>query len=384
MQSSDPTREFFEACNRTELYQLCARVGLSASPATPREKLVSYLLGAENPPAVEHPVHVWRNGLVGLIQDYWTGIEAQLRCPAKELGPPAKEGEPPKPDPSDYKSPLACYRCIDTRVIACLVENASHEGLIQLHRKMPVPKEDNNMNTIGMLTLATAPRSMEGMSQGSGVDRGTLKRIYDRLVDEGALPNDERAAVAFVDGALDVRRKIVVDGLLVWDQMKGRAGQGTGVPAAGTPDAPPPTPVAGAGDSNAVPLRTPTVRGKRSPATQGTATGSDEARDPTAEPNVGEAIVGSLTGIKLMLEGVASQGGKLEQIAAIEQAARAKQHDELLGAIRSLEATVKLAAAIALFQIDQAGQDSPTDVMKGLGLYVTIFEKGATALGKGA
>lgn len=390
MAYSDPTREFFEACNRTELYQLCARVGLVTSPAAPRDKLVSYLLGEEVPPPMEHPVHVWRNGLIGLIQDYWTGIEAQLRCPAKELGPPAKEGDPPKPDPSDYKSPIACYRCVDTRVMSCLVENASHEGLIQLHRKMTVRSngEDDMSMTIGSLTLETAPRSMEGMSQGNGLDRGTLKRLYDRLVNDGALSNDPQAAVAFVDGSLEARRQVVIDGLKVWDQMKARAGgQGAVVSAGAAPGAPAPTPVVSGTPTptGGEPPRTPSNRGRRTatPA-QGASPGSEEAQAPIGEPNIGEAIVGSLTGIKLMLESAVTQLGKLQDARNEDAQASVSQHAQLLGAIQSLEKTVKTAAAIALWQVDQGGQDSPTDVMKQVGLYIAVFEKGVAALGKGA
>lgn len=368
---SDPTRDFFEACSRTELYQLCMRVGLVVSPAMPREKLVSFLIGDEVPPSLEHPVHVWRNGLIGLIEDYWTGIEAQLRCPAKELGPPAKEGEPPKPDPSDPKAPLACYRCVDTRVLACVVENAKHESLIQLHRKMTVsPKKDaNDMTmTIGTLTLETAPRTMEGMGMGDGVGRGLLKRLYDALVNDGAAPGDEKAMVAFVDATTETRRQLVVQYLQVWDQMKGRAGsQGAVVPAGSAPNAPTPTPVV---SGAAEPRRTPSNRGKRVDAAP-----EDGAPNPGPALNVGDAIVQhlealreGLVGIKTMLEGNGAQGLKLDQNAGV-------RHAEVLGALQSLEKSVKMSAAITLWQIENQGDTAPSEVLTQAGTYITILDR---------
>lgn len=371
MQQSDPTRNFYDACNATELYQLCTRVGLVVSPATPRERLVSYLIGDELPPALEHPVHVWRNGLIGLIEDYWTSIEAQLRCPAKELGPPAKEGEPPKPDPSDSKAPRACYRCVDTRVLACLVENAKHENRIQLHRKMTVTpqKDSNDMGTIGTLTLETAPRTLEGMSAGDGVGRGPLKRLYDALMNDGAAPGDEKAVVAFVDADTETRRKLVIQYLQVWDQMKGRAGagvvsQGTVVQAGAAPGAPAPTPVVSG--ASAAPKRTPRNAGKATDA---------QGEESGASMNIGDAIVQhldalreGLVGIKTMLEGNGAQAFKLEQRSA-------SQHAELMSAIQGLEKSVKTSAAITLWQIENQMDTAPSEVLAQAATYIVILDR---------
>lgn len=387
MRYSDPTREFYEACNRTELYQLCARVGLVVSPAAPREKLVSYLLGVEEPPSLEHPVHVWRNGLIGLIQDYWTGIEAQLRCPAKELGPPARDGEPEKPDPSDYKSPIACYRCVETRVISCLVENEPHEGLIQLHRKMTIPpRKDNDMGTTGMLTLETAPRTIEGMNVGDGVGRGMLKRLWDALVNDGAAPGDEKSMVAFVDANTDLRREMVVRHLAAWDQMKGRpASQGSIVPASASPGSPAPTPVVGGAQAaagapaEAVPARTPSNRGKRAQVPADVAPGAEGG--PSEEERVILALSDALSGIKTMLQGISAQGLKLEEIAAIDKANAIAASQELLTAISGLNKSVKTLAAITLWQIEEKMDTSPSEVLSQAGAYITIFDR-ALAVGK--
>lgn len=393
MAHSDPIREFYGACNRTELYQLCTRVGLVVSPAMPREKLVSYLVGDEVPPPLEHPISVWRNGLIGLIQDYWTGIEAQLKCPAKELGPPAQEGDPPKPDPSDHKSPLACYRCVDTRVVSCLIDNEKHEGLIQLHRKMTVPprKDSDDMTTtISTLTLETAPRTLEGMNAGDGVGRGPLKRLYTQLVNDGAAPGDERSMVAYVDADTSKQRELVVQYLQVWDQMKGRT---TGAASVVVTNAPAPTPVVG-GAAAATPApatepkRTPSNRGKRTEvpvAAEAAPTGDSASAPPT---NVGEAIVQQLEairiglgGIKLALDADAAQGQKLERMILSSDEMAATRNRDIMQAITGLDRTIKVSMAITLWQIENQMETPPSEVLAQAGTYITILER-ALAGGK--
>lgn len=381
MPHSDPTREFYEACNQTELYQLCMRSGLVVSPATPRGKLVSYLFGTEEPPEVEHALHAWRNGLIGLVQDYWVGIEAQLRCPAKELGPRAVEGAPPNPDPSNPEAPLACYRCADTRVVACLVENEAHEELIQLHRKMTVhPRKESDMSMpIAALTLDTAPRTLAGMEEGDGVGRGALKRLYDQLVEAGAAPGDEKAMVAFVDSpTVGDKRKIVVQYLGVYDQMRGKTPQGSVVPASAAPGAPAPTPVvATPAPASAEPVRTPVNRGRK--AASATTTETPAAG---AESNYAERIASSLVGIENGLSGILMQlNAANTQIGVVdarvkEQADLAEQrHEGLLEAIDGINQVVKVLAAITLWQIEEKMDTSPSDVLKGGGTYITILER---------
>lgn len=375
MRYSDPSGDFYDACNRTELYQLCSRAGIMLSPATPREKMVSYLLGEDEPPPAEHAIHVWRNGLIGLVQDYWAGIEAQLRCPAKELGPPAGMGDPPKPDPSNPQAPLACYRCIDTRVISCLVENSSHEALIQLHRKMPVPTRNTNMgSTMATLTIATAPRTMDGMNAGDGVNRAMCQRLQTQLVNEGALPGDEIAKIAFIDADTPVRRKIVLEGLLQYDRMKG------GSPAAQA--APAPSPVVSSQPAptvDAEPPRTPQTRGKRNGAAS-----TEPAADTRMnnDPNIGAEIVSALTGVQSALN---SAMGQLEQVTALQQTVAGnadRQQKEILTAITKLEQSIKLSAAITLWQIENSSDMAPSEVLAAASDYVRIFEKALNAPGK--
>lgn len=117
-----PSSTRLEACNRTELYQLCRRAGITAHPATPRHTLISYLTGDEEPLSEDHPIDSWRHGIIGFIQEYWSMLETQLVCPAKDLRHP----ENPNPRP--------CFGCVDAQVITCVVDNAENEHLIQLHR----------------------------------------------------------------------------------------------------------------------------------------------------------------------------------------------------------------------------------------------------------
>lgn len=110
--------DLFSACNRTELLQLCARAGIGASPATPKERLIAYLLGEEEPPqGNQNDINSWRHGIMSFLLDHWTVVRAQLDCPAKS------------------QDPRSCFKCIDQQVISCLVENPGNEPLIQLKRK---------------------------------------------------------------------------------------------------------------------------------------------------------------------------------------------------------------------------------------------------------
>lgn len=378
MPHSDPTREFYEACNQTELYQLCMRSGLVVSPATPRGKLVSYLFGTEIPPNDEHPVHAWRNGLIGLVQDYWVGIEAQLRCPAKELGPRAGDGEPPKPDPSNPDAPLACYRCSDTRVVACLVENEAHEGLIQLHRKVTVtPKKEIDMSmTLSALTLDNAPRTLAGMEEGDGVGRGALKRLYDQLIEVEAAPRDDQSVVAFVDASVADKRKLVVQYLGVYDQMRNRTPQGSVVQASVAQSAPIPTPVVTAAPAaSGEATRTPVNRGRK-------AASAEVPAAPAGDANYGERIAGAiigvenaLVGISAVLNTVTAQVGVVDKQVHELSNLSAERHNILLAQLDAISQTVKILAAVTLWQIEEKMDTSPSDVLKQGGAYVTILER---------
>jgi hypothetical protein len=106
----------FAALNDTELYQLCRHAQVQVVPATPREKMIAYLLGEEEPTEEYNPIDSWRIGIMRFVEAYWKKLETQLTCPAKSL------------------DPRACFQCTDTRVIACIVENEVNEQLIQIRR----------------------------------------------------------------------------------------------------------------------------------------------------------------------------------------------------------------------------------------------------------
>lgn len=106
----------FSALNHTELFQMCCSAGIPARPNAPRETLIQYLLGEQEPPN-NNPIDAWRHGIMGFLIEHWRAVETQLNCPAKS------------------KDPRACFQCVDTQVISCLVTNKSDLHQIRLHRK---------------------------------------------------------------------------------------------------------------------------------------------------------------------------------------------------------------------------------------------------------
>lgn len=115
-----PSSTLLEACNRTELYQICQHAKLNAHPSTLRQQLLALLLGEEEPTITEtdHPIDSLRHALIGFINEYWSMLETQLICPART------------------KDPRSCFGCIDAQVVTCVADphNAQNEHLIQLHR----------------------------------------------------------------------------------------------------------------------------------------------------------------------------------------------------------------------------------------------------------
>lgn len=109
--------EFLETLNETELYQVCLNADLRISPASSKEDMIAYLLGTKEPPEEPHEIDAWRRGIMGFLLDYWKVMEAQLKCPAKS------------------GDPKACFQCLDTQVITCIVTNAPAEQHIRKHKK---------------------------------------------------------------------------------------------------------------------------------------------------------------------------------------------------------------------------------------------------------
>ena len=116
----------FDHCNHTELYQLCVRAQIPVLPNESREMMISYLEGESEPVLQkegDHPIHAWRNGIIRFVDDYWKQIETQLDCPVRKL----RDLEHPDLRP--------CFGCIDTQVIACIVDNEDNERLIEERKK---------------------------------------------------------------------------------------------------------------------------------------------------------------------------------------------------------------------------------------------------------
>lgn len=115
--------EILSRLNRTELYQTCRRAGLPVQPYWMVDRYISALIdgcASEH----EHSVDRMRDGLVAFIDEYWTTLQAQLKCPAKNLHNPDPEKATPKP----------CHNCLDMQVVACVsnMSAASQQRLLHL------------------------------------------------------------------------------------------------------------------------------------------------------------------------------------------------------------------------------------------------------------
>jgi hypothetical protein len=112
--------------NRTELYQLCRHAELPVQPNWYRAAYIEALLGKEfvvEPNALDE----LRVNLITFITEFWSNLQAQLKCPAKNIR---------NPDPAKVDA-KPCYRCVDMQVSACWSElSPDHQQrLTQLRRK---------------------------------------------------------------------------------------------------------------------------------------------------------------------------------------------------------------------------------------------------------
>jgi hypothetical protein len=108
--------EALARCNRSELYQLCRKAGYGPTPNNTRTELIQLFLNNIEPSQDGNPIDLWRQGLKGFVTERWAVLQPQLTCPIRH----------------DIN---ACTGCLDTQVIACVVEQRHYEQLIQLHRK---------------------------------------------------------------------------------------------------------------------------------------------------------------------------------------------------------------------------------------------------------
>jgi hypothetical protein len=118
--------ELFVRMNRTELYQHCRSAGLSVQPNWRREDYLATLLGP-TPPKTVNVIDELREGIILFIGEFWNTLQAQLKCPAKNLRSPDPDKIDPKP----------CYHCVDMQVVACWsnLSPAHQQRLVQLRRK---------------------------------------------------------------------------------------------------------------------------------------------------------------------------------------------------------------------------------------------------------
>jgi hypothetical protein len=102
------------ACNHTELYQTCRRVGLLVHPSAGITILRALLEGKVENLTTEQPtVDKWRDGIMAYLIKHWKRVQSQLFCPAKS------------------GDPRACYQCVDAQVTHCLITNPKVESSIE-------------------------------------------------------------------------------------------------------------------------------------------------------------------------------------------------------------------------------------------------------------
>jgi hypothetical protein len=106
----------FEACNDTELFQLCQHAKIHVPAGMSRDDYAAILLGMP-PPDVEGIVDSWRRGITNFVFDHWSTLQPQLTCPIKS------------------KDPRSCWGCLDTQVITCLVQATEYSTLIDQYRR---------------------------------------------------------------------------------------------------------------------------------------------------------------------------------------------------------------------------------------------------------
>lgn len=119
--------EMYARYNRTELYQRCRKAGLRVQPSWQREHYIAMLLDCCTAPTENNIIDDLRDGLINFIDEYWTTLQAQLKCPAKNLHNPDADKVLTRP----------CYTCADMQVVACAADTpAQHQPkLLQLRRK---------------------------------------------------------------------------------------------------------------------------------------------------------------------------------------------------------------------------------------------------------
>ena len=114
-----PPSSYYEwsQLNYSELYQAAQAAGCTPLPQATPDELIASLEGRREPPDEYNPINDVRDAIMSFVIEYWVKLQSQLTCPAKS------------------GDPKACYGCIDTQVVSCLVKNEAVRPFIQLKRK---------------------------------------------------------------------------------------------------------------------------------------------------------------------------------------------------------------------------------------------------------
>jgi hypothetical protein len=116
--SPDEYRALFEACNRTELYQIARAAGFPVPPGSTRSELISIIIYEKECLNVPPDIDEWRRAIMRFLIDHRRVLETQITCPAKSF------------------EEDACFTCIDTQVVHCLSSNGTENfKLIELRKK---------------------------------------------------------------------------------------------------------------------------------------------------------------------------------------------------------------------------------------------------------
>jgi hypothetical protein len=119
--------------NKTELLQICSSAGISVHPASSKEEIKDAIVTrGEN--VKPNPIDEWRNALMDFLLDYWVQVRSQITCPATDLVMHVIE-DPLKPHlvkrkPGLPQGRVACRKCPDMRVMACVAINSQFEEQI--------------------------------------------------------------------------------------------------------------------------------------------------------------------------------------------------------------------------------------------------------------
>lgn len=196
--SPEPVTDGLEFYNHTELYQLARALNLPVYPHTATGDVRSLLREeAVSAEYKSHPIDEYRHGIMQMLLEYWDGVSAQLSCPAKS------------------GDPRACFGCIDSQVLSCVVENRDHLVTIRNLRKQEVPPKVKTMAD-AKLTIDNAPRDPQELL--GSANRYMFRQLASEL---GILEDNPTLNATFKTAPLNVIAVTVSDALKEYDSKNG-------------------------------------------------------------------------------------------------------------------------------------------------------------------